>query len=48
MEIIEVLGLKIEEIAWMKHYFIEKGISFTPPKEFIKQKMRECLSKQEE
>jgi len=48
IEINEVLGLKIEQIAWMKAYFVEHCLPFTPSKEFINQKLRECLSKQED
>ena len=48
MEIETVLGLRIEQIAWMKQYFEEHCIPMVPPKEFINQKLRECLSKQED
>ena len=47
IEIENVLGLRIEQIAWMKQYFEERGLSFDPPKEFINQKMKECFAKQE-
>jgi len=47
-EIETVLGLRIEQIAWMKQYFKEHMLSFDPPKEFIDQKLRECFSKQED
>ncbi len=47
MEIEKVLGLRIEQIAWMKQYFEEHALPMEPPREFIDEKLRECLSKQE-
>lgn len=42
-EIEKVLGLRIEQIAWMKKYFEEHLLSFNPPKEWTTQKLRECI-----
>ena len=47
LEIETVLGLRIEQIAWMKQYFEEHLLNFDPPEKWKKQKMRECFSRQE-
>ena len=48
MEIEKVLGLRIEQIAYMKQDFVEHGLNLWPPKEFVNQMLKECLSRQEE